>query len=138
MKRISGLFCAAALALTPIHAYAETQTHLLWGDTHLHTSYSLDAYMLGNRTADPDTAYRFAKGLPVVHPGHGARVRIDRPLDFLVVTDHAEFLGVFAEIDKGNEEILTTRMGKQIYDDLKSGRADKLFADIVRMVTEQM
>lgn len=136
MKKLSGLACAAALMLAPFEGRGETQTQLLWGDTHLHTSYSLDAYMLGNRTADPDTAYRFAKGLPVVHPGHGARVRIDRPLDFLVVTDHAEFLGVFSEIDKGNEEILATKMGKQIFDDLKGGRADKVFADIVRMVAQ--
>lgn len=136
MHRLSRFLGAASLALAPIAAMAEAPTKLLWGDTHLHTSFSLDAYMLGNRTADPDTAYRFAKGLPVVHPGHGARVRIDRPLDFLVVTDHAEFLGVFAEIDKGNKDILATKMGRQIYNDLKSGRADKVFGDIVRMVAQ--
>jgi hypothetical protein len=61
---------------------------LYFGDTHLHTSYSSDAYRWGNTTADPETAYRFAKGLPVVYPGLGYRVRIDRPLDFLVVSDH--------------------------------------------------
>lgn len=132
---VIGLTIGLGLTTLPARA-GEAQTRLLWGDTHLHTSYSLDAYMLGNRTADPDTAYRFAKGLPVVHPGHGARVRIDRPLDFLVVTDHAEFLGVFSEIDKGNKEILATKMGKQIYNDLKGGREDKVFADIVRMVAQ--
>ena len=135
----TAIVLGAAMSLMPPTAMAEAPSKLpklLWGDTHLHTSYSLDAYMLGNRTADPDTAYRFAKGLPVVHPGHGARVRIDRPLDFLVVTDHAEFLGVFSEIDKGNEEILATKMGRQIYNDLKGGREDKVFADIVRMVAQ--
>ena len=136
MRNLTRLLTAAAISLTSTAMAGEAPTKLLWGDTHLHTSYSLDAYMLGNRSADPDTAYRFAKGLPVVHPGHGARVRIDRPLDFLVVTDHAEFLGVFSEIDKGNEEILATKMGKQIYDDLKAGREDKVFADIVRMVAQ--
>ena len=62
---------------------------LYFGDTHLHTSYSSDAYRWGNTTADPETAYRFAKGFPVVFPSLGNRVRIDRPLDFLVVSDHA-------------------------------------------------
>ena len=62
---------------------------LYFGDTHLHTSYSSDAYRWGNTTADPETAYRFARGFPVVFPSLGNRVRIDRPLDFLVVSDHA-------------------------------------------------
>ncbi len=62
---------------------------LYWGDTHVHTSYSSDAYGMGTVNADPETAYRFAKGLPVVYPGLGHRVRLDRPLDFLVVADHS-------------------------------------------------
>lgn len=83
---------AAGLALAPPTLAAEDKL-LLWGDAHLHTSYSIDAFMNGNLTADPHTAYRFAKGLPVAHPHHGARLQIDEPLDFLVVSDHAEFLG---------------------------------------------
>ena len=69
-------------------------TQLYFGDTHLHTSYSFDAYLNGNRTADPDTAYRWAKGYPVVHPYNRVRVQIGTPLDFLVVADHAEMLGL--------------------------------------------
>ncbi len=65
------------------------ERNVYWGDTHVHTSYSNDAYGFGNVTVDPETAYRFAKGLPVVHPGLGNRVRLDRPLDFLVVADHS-------------------------------------------------
>jgi hypothetical protein len=79
------------LALTSGAASAQ-QTILLWGDTHLHTSASADAYSMGNYFADPDTAYRFAKGSPVLHPRLKTRVQIDRPLDFLVVADHAERL----------------------------------------------
>ncbi len=71
---------------------------LLWGDTHLHTSYSFDAFLNGNQTADPDVAYRYARGLPVVHPYNRARVRIETPLDFLVVSDHAEFYGGIRDI----------------------------------------
>ena len=71
---------------------------LLWGDTHLHTSYSFDAYTNGNRSADPATAYRYAMGEPVIHPFHRARVQIETPLDFLVVSDHAEFMGVIKHL----------------------------------------
>lgn len=76
------------------------ERQLLWGDTHLHTSYSSDAYTTNNRTATPDTAYRYASGMPVVHPYHKARVQIGRPLDFLVVSDHAEFLGQIQNIHR--------------------------------------
>ena len=71
---------------------------LLWGDTHLHTTYSSDAYANNNLTAGPETAYRYARGMPVIHPYHKARVQIGTPLDFLVVTDHAEFLGEIRNI----------------------------------------
>ncbi len=87
---------------TAVHA-ADTQ--LLWGDTHLHSSYSTDAFIAGNRTADPDTAYRLAKGEPVVHPFNRVRVQLQQPLDFLVVSDHAESLGVIGEIFRQNPDM---------------------------------
>ena len=71
---------------------------LLWGDTHLHSSNSFDAYLNRNYSADPATAYRYAQGLPVIHPYHRARVQIETPLDFLVVSDHSEFLGVIRHV----------------------------------------
>lgn len=111
---------------------------LLWGDTHLHTSYSADAYALNNGTADPDTAYRFAKGLSVVHPGHRARVHIDTPLDFLVVSDHAEFLGIIPEIDKGNPALLETELGARYKEMLDRGRGDAVFADIVDKINNDV
>ena len=71
---------------------------LLWGDTHLHTSYSFDAFLNGNHSADPDVAYRFAQGQPVIHPYNRTRVQLNTPLDFLVVSDHAEFYGGIRDI----------------------------------------
>ena len=65
---------------------------VFWGDTHLHTSYSTDAGMIGNRLG-PDAAYRFARGEEVVS-STGVRAKLVRPLDFLVVADHAENLGL--------------------------------------------
>jgi len=73
---------------------------LLWGDTHLHTNNSFDAYLNRNMTASPEVAYRYAKGYPVIHPFHRARVQIDTPLDFLVIADHAELLGVIRTINE--------------------------------------
>lgn len=71
---------------------------LLWGDTHVHTAFSADAFSMGNRDATPDVAYRFARGEPVIHPYHRARMQLDQALDFIVVADHAENLGVLREI----------------------------------------
>lgn len=88
---------------------------LLWGDTHLHSNLSVDAYIFGNRTADADTAYRFAKGLPVIHPYHRAKVQLETPLDFLAVTDHAEFLGVPYSLFTDKDLRLTdTRLGRRL------------------------
>ncbi len=89
-----------AFALMTIFAYATAEPHrqLYWGDTHLHTSYSFDAFLNQNQSADPDTAYRWAKGLPVIHPYTQARVQIETPLDFLVVSDHAEGLGIMRAV----------------------------------------
>ena len=66
-------------------------TRVFWGDTHLHTENSLDAAAFGN-TLGPETAYRFARGEEVIS-STGQRVKLSRPLDFLVVADHAEGLG---------------------------------------------
>tara|TARA_R110001592_G_scaffold336960_1_gene622799 strand:- start:65554 stop:67431 length:1878 start_codon:yes stop_codon:yes gene_type:complete len=96
---MTGLLVAGTAPL-----YAGGPTQLYWGDTHLHTSYSFDAFLNLNDSADPDTAYRWARGLPVIHPYTEARVQIDTPLDFLVVSDHAEAMGVLRAIVNEHEE----------------------------------
>jgi uncharacterized protein DUF3604 len=96
LKKALALSVSTSVLMSASAMAADTQ--LLWGDTHLHTSYSTDAFMAGNRDADPDAAYRLAKGEPIVHPFNRTRVQLNRPLDFLVVADHAEGLGVLGQI----------------------------------------
>ncbi len=95
MKATAAAICTFVLFIAGAQS-AERQ--LLWGDTHLHTSYSFDAFLNNNLSVDPDMAYRFAKGQPVIHPFHRARMQLERPLDFLVVSDHAEFIGAMRDI----------------------------------------
>ena len=79
-------------------SYQEPLRTALFGDLHVHTTFSFDAYAYGVQTT-PDDAYRFAKGeaiphLPLDEDGKmSGTVKIDRPLDFVAVTDHAEYLG---------------------------------------------
>ncbi|MDX1734591.1 MAG: DUF3604 domain-containing protein, partial [Halioglobus sp.] len=105
MQRITRLVCAIVACAAVGSATAQEERRLLFGDTHLHTSYSLDAYLNGNQTADPATAYRWARGQPVIHPYHRARVQIQTPLDFLVVSDHAELMGVLRAAHRGTDEL---------------------------------
>ena len=90
-----------------------------WGDTHLHTSYSTDAGMMGNKLG-PEEAYRFARGEEVL-TSHGERVRLIRPLDFLVVADHAENLGLAPFIAESHPELLKSEWGKAVHDMVKAG-----------------
>jgi len=79
-------------------------TQVFWGDTHLHTSNSLDARAFG-ATLGPEEAYRFARGEEVTS-SHGMRLKLSRPLDWLVVADHSDGMGAMNEIVAGNPNLL--------------------------------
>jgi hypothetical protein len=98
---------------------------LFWGDTHLHTSYSTDAGMIGNRLG-PEEAYRFALG-EVVTTSSGQRARLIRALDFLVVSDHAENLGLAPMIAESNSELLKSEWGRELHDMVKAGNGYEAF-----------
>ena len=94
-------------------------TRVFWGDTHLHTALSVDATVFG-ATVGPEEAYRFARG-EEVQASSGQRVRLSRPLDFLVVADHAEGLGTIVELFKGNPQLMKDPTLKRWYEMFNSG-----------------
>ena len=99
--------------------------NLYWGDTHLHTRNSADAYSLGNMNLTPADAYRFAQGQPVT-AHNGMRVQLRRPLDFLVVSDHSEYLGGYYRFNVGDPIVTDTAAGQQWKGYLEEGDPDKL------------
>jgi hypothetical protein len=101
---IGAVGCAGPMPRAEYHeprepcAARDPLRQVFWGDLHVHTSFSFDAYAFGVRVP-PEAAYRFARGEPVRLPplgmdGEGSQVlRLRRPLDFAAITDHSEFLG---------------------------------------------
>ena len=94
------LGAAALLALAPGAARADEadRRQALFGDLHVHTQYSFDAYIFGIRRT-PDDAYRYALGEPIRHAGRYDIQLKGGPLDFYAVTDHAEYLGILPAMD---------------------------------------
>ena len=90
----------------------------LWGDSHLHTMVSVDAGTMTRLTQEQ--AFRFARGEEVTTT-HGLRAKLSRPLDWLVVSDHAEMYGLMPQLLAGDAEVLATEQGKAWYEALTSG-----------------
>ena len=117
----SWLVVAAAAAEEPYTPFAgeAARTRLFWGDTHLHTAISGDAITDGNRLG-PEQAYRFARGLEV-KSSSGQPAVIGRPLDFLVIADHAEAYGLGREMLTGNEALLEDETIRRWHEAMKAG-----------------
>ena len=94
-------------------------TRVFWGDTHVHTSFSMDAGSFGARLT-PEDAYRFARGEELTS-STGQRVKLSRPLDFLVVADHSDNMGFFPRLFSGDPSFLADPTGKRWYEMIKTG-----------------
>ncbi|NKB39130.1 MAG: DUF3604 domain-containing protein [Gammaproteobacteria bacterium] len=106
-------------------------TKLLWGDTHLHTNNSADSFTFANKSLTAEDAYKFARG-EEVNSQFGLPAKLRVPLDFLVVADHAEFLGIFSLLDAEAPEFLRTKLGKYWHENIKAGRWNIVLKDFVR------
>jgi len=104
-------------------------TRPFFGDTHLHTSFSMDAGAFGARLS-PKDAYHFAKGEELT-ASSGQRVRLSRPLDFLVVADHSDNMGFFPDLLAGKPEVLAEPLGRKWYDLIQAGKGGEAAFDII-------
>ncbi len=121
MKKLLALFAISILTISmPIAAeqsyspYVDRDypENVYWGDTHLHSYLSGDAYSFGAMIT-PDQAYRFAKG-EITQADGGENVRIRRPLDFLMVADHANNLGVLPALVAGDPRVLAAKEAPEL------------------------
>jgi hypothetical protein len=89
----------AVLTLSSLAAFAQEKNpdrNAYFGEEHIHTSWSMDAWLMGNRLTGPDEALKYAQGQTIKHP-LGYDIKIDTPMDFMGVTDHSEYVGITKE-----------------------------------------
>ncbi len=105
---VAMLVCSAA-----VHGSEDDTRNAYFGDLHVHTRYSFDAYIFNVR-ADPDDAYRYARGEPLQHP-FGYPMRLSGPpLDFMAVTDHATYMGVLSALGDPAHRLAGTEIARQL------------------------
>ncbi|MCG3193321.1 MAG: hypothetical protein DIJKHBIC_02571 [Thermoanaerobaculia bacterium] len=102
------------------YAGRDYPTRPLFGDTHLHTALSFDAGIFGARVT-PEDAYRFARGEEITS-STGQRVKLSRPLDWLVVADHSDNMGLITDLMAGKPELLAVPKGRRWYDMMQEGK----------------
>jgi len=104
-----------------------------WGDTHHHSSYSFDSGMFGN-TLGPEESFRFARGEEVV-ASNEVRAKLIRPLDFLVVSDHAAYLGFTDLITNADPRLMATQGGREMVEGYQAG-GDEAWLFVVSMMKD--
>ena len=106
MRPTNGKFALLAFATSSLiigSAYGQDR-NAYFGQTHQHTSWSLDAYLIGNKVTGPAEAYQYSMGQTIKHPA-GFDVKIKTPLDFQGVTDHSEYVGVMRLVNDPSSPI---------------------------------
>jgi hypothetical protein len=116
------------------YAEREFATNVYWGDTHLHTSFSMDAGAFGDRLG-LDEAYKLARGEQVTS-STGTKVRLSRPLDFLVIADHSDNMGFFPDLVAGKPHILNDPTGKDWYERIKKGEGVGVALELIGLFSQ--
>lgn len=125
-----------SLGKKPYSPYVERNypTRPLFGDTHLHTGFSMDAGVWGCRLK-PRDAYRFARGEQVT-ASSGQPARLSRPLDFLVVADHSDNMGFATDLLAGKSALLAEPKGREWYELINKGEGGKAALDMIQLFSQ--
>jgi hypothetical protein len=100
------------VAPAPVQVASNPDRDCFFGQTHSHTSWSMDAYLIGNHLTTPEDAYKYSLGMPVKHPsGHEVQIK-GPPLDFHGVSDHSEYVGTMAMIQDPTSALGKTAFAK--------------------------
>jgi hypothetical protein len=109
-------------------------SRIFWGDTHLHTDFSMDAGAFGNRLG-LDAAYRFARGEEVT-TSSGLQAKLSRPLDFLVIADHSDNMGFFPDLVAGAPHLMQDPTGKDWYERIQAGDGVSVALELIGMFSQ--
>src|SRR5271157_1112298 len=108
-----------------------------FGEEHIHTSWSVDAWLMGNRLTGPDDALKYAQGQTIKHP-LGYDIKIDTPMDFMGVTDHSEYVGVTKEANTPGSALSKLPAAQPLILKDPNNQADiqKVFTYLVNMLSQ--
>ena len=116
---------------------ASHPTRLLWGDLHVHSNLSFDAYSFGNRTLTPADTLAFARGATLT-ASSGQEARLARPLDFLLVSDHAEYMGVMRELHNDNDQLLQSEIAQRWREMLTQNNLQGVIGEFVGSIEQDL
>ncbi len=124
---LAGLLVVGTVGFATAAPEANPERDCYFGDTHAHSMWSGDAFGLGNRLG-PDNAYRFARGEEAYHVNKsGKPIKLTVPLDFFMMTDHSEMMGLASQALDKNSPVYNTELGKLLRAGTPKAGAKALF-----------
>ena len=128
---LTGFWQTAALAQEPADRKA------FFGEQHIHTSWSVDAWLFGNHLTGPDDALKYAQGATIKHP-LGYDIKIEQPLDWMGVTDHSEYVGITKQANTPGSAVSKMPEAQPLILKNPNDPADvaKVFAYLVSLVSK--
>ena len=143
LPSLSGVAVAAALSFA-VQASAQEASQAapedrkaFFGEQHIHTSWSVDAWLFGNHTTGPDDALSYARGATIKHP-LGYDITIDKPLDWMGVTDHSEYVGITKQANTPGSSVSKMPQAKPLIlaDPNDPADVEKVFNYLVSLVSK--